>query len=68
MKLGINVFVRDKDDRLVNRHTFMAADEVTLRATVESFEYAVKCYSDGYTIMHTPLIFIMEENDNECKI
>ena len=69
MKLGINVFVRDKDYRLVNRHTFMAADEDILQAAVDAFEAAISTYCKDYTVIHTPLIyhFDEEEKDHECK-
>ena len=63
MKLGISLFVRDKNGNLVNRHNFCADDENSLRAAVNAFTYAMKTYCKDYKIMSTPLQFIVEEYD-----
>ena len=63
MKLGINVFVRDKDYRLVNKHTFWSTDEDFLRAVVDSFETAMSLYCKDYKVIHTPLIYKFEEEE-----
>lgn len=57
-KIGINVFVQDKDGNLVNRHNFCADDEKTLRAAVNTFTYAMKTYCKDYTVMCSPIHFI----------
>lgn len=67
MKLGMNVFVSDKNDNIIARHSFIAANKERLHDKVESFEWAIKLYGDGYTVMHTPICFISEETVYECK-
>lgn len=70
MKLGITVFVIDKDDRLLNRHTFWSKDEDYLRGVVNAFEIALSIYCKEYKVNHTPIVykFDEEEKDNECKV
>lgn len=57
-KLGINVFVRDKDGNLVARHNFCASSEEVLRATVNTFTYAMETYAKEYSVYCSPIYFL----------
>ncbi len=57
-KLGINVFVHDKDGKLVARHNFCADNEDVIRAAVNSFEYAMETYAKDYIVHCSPIHFI----------
>ena len=63
MKLGISLFVRDKNGNLVDRYNFCADDEESLCAAVNLFTYEMEPYYKDYKIMSTPLQFIFEEHD-----
>lgn len=57
-KIGINVFVRDKNGNLIARHNFCADDEKTLRSAVNAFTYAMETYCKDYIVYCSPIYFI----------
>lgn len=63
MKLGINVFVRDKDGHIL--HTFWSTSEYVLCTTVDASTASISIYNKDYKAMRTLLIYHFDEEDKK---